>query len=331
MLVNRLGEVFEQIGTDIKTISDSQFIKGKLSNYNGQLYNGSFQTGDYAGWANVINPGGVLSFHTDDFPFGSRGCISCKGGYVVHTMPQAIPVNPYMEYRMSIMSRWYEKIKASSSMYAGVACLDVDGLSIAAQHCMHRPNTISTLAQDLSPGDTKIYLTNLSGWQHSGYYYRRGMKFFTYKDSIGYLYKADVMPYTRYYHWGVPNNSSGGLWANPNDLEFTGNSITLRSPWNYPNPNRADGVWPAGTQVAQTDSGGSYNYCVAQAMYNGTTGPTEWKYDEGMLSGMRSDGAISMNKFRPGTAFIKPLFLLNYNNPNPLDEVRISGVYFDRL
>ncbi|MGD4642040.1 hypothetical protein QT746_22415, partial [Xanthomonas citri pv. citri] len=155
-----------------------------------------------------------------------------------------IPVNPYMPYRLACSFK-YEKVNTNSQLLAGMKCFDVDGNDIQYQNAYHSANTVTTLAQDLKIGDTKVYLTSLANWNATAGTLSAGFKFYNYVDSRGYLYKPNIMPYSRYL-------SPTGMWDSVvGSFDTTNNIITLNKPWNYANPKDANGTWLAGTQVAQ--------------------------------------------------------------------------------
>lgn len=317
-LSDRTGTTAHKVNTntDRQTFANMQM-------YNGLFYNGDFQTGTADNWNIGIHPS--VTYRTDDYPFGSAGCLSCKGAYINMQTDEFIPVNPYHAYRMSAMFKYHSKVTAGIRAYAGFCMYDKDKELIQATNVMHMANTATTLASDLKVGDTEIHLTDLTPWVMSGHLHQRGIKFFEYKDSTGYKYKASVMPYTRYFKYPCWNNDAA-------NFNKTTHKITLSSPWTYANPTRADGIWKAGTEVAQTNSGGTYNYCLLAGWMHGQTGSTEWIHREATIRGVAVDGSNLGSKFRAGTAFIKPLFLFNHSSgATQNDEVRVSGLWWEKV
>ena len=294
--------------------------------YNGLVPNGSFQMGDATGWN--IPASGLLTRDTTDFPFGAQACLRCAGGNALVLKLDKMPVNPYMKYRLSAMFK-YEKVNATTTMFAGINSYDVDGNEIDFSNAYHYGNTVTTLAQDLKIGDTKVYLTSLSGWNYNVLGYQRGFKFYNYTDSRGYLYDPSVMPYSRYFSF---YDFTNGWWANDvASFDTTNNVITLRKPWDYKNPKDAAGTWTAGTKVAQSTSGGTYTYNLKSNWMVNKTGTTQWEYQAQEISGINTSNTDNIARFRAGTAFIAPLFIFNYGGRGTGDVSKISNLYLEKI
>ena len=294
--------------------------------YNGLQPNGSFQMGDATGW-HINDAPSQLSYIINDFPFGAQGSLKCVGGYTLLLTLDKIAVNPYMKYRYSGMFK-YEKVNASPTFYCGLRCWDVDGNEITFPSAYHYGNTVTTLAQDLKQGDTKVYLSSLSGWVYNALGYQRGFKFYNYTDSRGYLYDPSVIPYSRYFSWDDPTN---GWWdAVAASFDTTNNVITLRKPWNYANPKDANGIWKAGTKVAQVTNGSTYQYQLRSGWLKGQTGTTQWEYQSQEIAGFNLTGDSNAT-FRPATAYVTPLFLFNNAGTSTGDVTKVSNLYFEKI
>ena len=295
--------------------------------YNGLFPNGSFQMGDATGWN--LKTSNLLTMDTTDFPFGAQGCLRCAGGSYLILKLDKMPVNPYMKYRLSAMFK-YEKVNATTSIYAGIISYDVDGNEITYANAYHYGNTVTTLAQDLKIGDTKVYLTSLSGWGYNVPEHQRGFKFYNYTDSCGYLYDPSVMSYSRYCSWS--SETALGWWMNDvASFDTANNVITLRKPWDYKNPKDAAGTWTAGTKVAQSTKGGTYIYNLKGGWMVGKTGTTQWEYQAQEMAGINTSSADDNALFRAGTAFIAPLFMFNYGGSSTGDVSKISNLYFEKI
>ena len=293
--------------------------------YNGLMPNGSFQMGDATGWQ--LEKSGLLTRDTTDFPFGAQGALKCVGGNAVTITLDKIAVNPYMKYRYSGMFK-YEKVNASSTFYCGLRCWDVDGNEITFPSAYHYGNTVTTLAQDLKQGDTKVYLSSLSGWVYNALGFQRGFKFYNYTDSRGYLYDPSVIPYSRYFSYDDPTN---GWWdAVAASFDTTNNVITLRKPWDYANPKDANGIWKAGTKVAQVTEGATYQYQLRSGWLKGQTGTTQWEYQSQEIAGFNLTGD-SNTAFRPATAYVTPFFLFNNAGTSTGDVTKVSHLYFEKI
>ena len=294
--------------------------------YNGLMPNGSFQMGDATGWK--LETSGLLTRDTTDFPFGAFGSLKCVGGGSPTLVLDKIPVNPYMKYRISAMFK-YEKVNSATQFFAGMRAYDVDGYDITYANAYHYGNTVTTLAQDLKQGDTKVYLTSISGWNNGTTAYQRGFKFYNYVDSRGYLYDPSVIPYSRYY---TCDDGVNGWWdAVAGSFNTSENSITLRKPWNYANPKHPSGTWLAGTKIAQVTSGGTYHYNLKTNWLSGKTGTTQWEYQAQEISGVNTTQTESYTMFRAGTAYIAPFFMFNQSGTSTGDVTKVSNLYFEKI
>lgn len=296
--------------------------------YNGLFPNGSFQMGDATGWK--LSASGLLTMDTTDYPFGAQACLRCAGaangsGTISLTLDK-IAVNPYHQYRYSAMFK-YEKTNPNTAFYMGMIEYDVDGNSISALQALHIPNTVTTLAQDLKIGDTKVYLTSLANWLPASSALYNGIKFYTYRDSRGYLYAPDVMPYSRYLS---PTN----MWAtSASSFDTTNNVITLNKAWGYANPNDAEGVWRAGTKVAQQTYATPNKYNIVDSFMFGQTGVTQWQSVQKTITGLDVNMTNSGTTFRAGTASIAPFIIFNYGGgqDSSNDVTKVSNLYFEKI
>ena len=285
--------------------------------YNGLVPNGSFQMGDATGWVTDANK----TFITADFPFGAFGCLRCVNNASFDL--DKIAINPYQSYRHSIMAKYEITSAGANGIYFGIKQYDVDGNDIMHHHSNHRLDTITTLAQDLRVGDTKVYLASVSNWIATGWKSDSGFKFYNYVDSRGYLYDPSTMPYSRYVTY-----KPDGWWSTQSDIDTTNNVITLNTAWNYPNPKDPEGVWRAGTKIAQCLTGGTWYYNLLAAWMSGKTGITPWTYFTSTISGVNTTGKDDVSKFRAGTAYVAPFCM---GNPKAGDVFKLSHHYFEKI
>lgn len=291
--------------------------------YNGLVPNGSFQTGDGSDWS----IGGTKTLDTIDFPFGALASLSASGNI---TAPWGrVYVNPYHKYRHSIMARYIKNTATGGGVSLGFRCFDVDNNLITAYTSQHQPSTVTTLAQDLKIGDTKVYLTSLANWNATAGVlgYELGFKFYNYVDSRGYLYDPLLMPYSRYF----TTDGSNGWWAkDASSFDTANNVITLNKPWNYPNPKDAQGVWLAGTKIAQPkgNNSASGTTLVESAWMNNKSGDTQWVYFEKTITGVNTTSIDDPTKFPPATASID--FTMN-GATSTGDTVKFSHHYFEKI
>lgn len=180
-----------------------------------------------------------------------------------------------------------------STMYSFLQYYDADKLNILGQNVEYIAGTLTTLTQDLKPGDTVVHVADLSGWKvASTPSYQRRMMFWGYTNSLGYTYPPET--YTR-------DIASADLWDD-SGVDKTNNTITLKAPW-------AGQTKPAGTQLSQCAGASWLWYC-------GLTGqvvPAQWQH-------------ISTNPVTgiAGTAYCKVGFLWNYNSA--ADQAWVANV-----
>lgn len=211
------------------------------------------------------------------------------------TTDEAIPVDVNQRYRLSATARQNPYVGAR--YYIGVSLIDADGFPVQASNHMYKANTLTTLAAPLNTGDTVVYLTSAANWENGGTAgvntHLRSFIFWNYVNSLGYAFPA--LTYSRNYH--------GNMW-DPGSVNTTTNTITLRVPW----PNS---TVPAGTQLSNGSSGGTYKYITAGNVQI----PNAWTTYTGTISGVDLTGTNQSDKFAPGTAAIKILFLNNRDVP----------------
>ncbi|WP_146393883.1 dockerin type I domain-containing protein [Allorhodopirellula solitaria] len=194
----------------------------------------------------------------------------------------------------------------ANKQYFGFASYDIDYQRILPWHVLKYASATDTvLTADLKPGDTQVFLQNAVGWANGGPAHQRSLAWYGYTDSQGHTY--DDYTYTR----NVAIDRVNGTWG-PGGV--TGNVITLHQPWTGP-------LIAAGSAVRNATSGVSYNYAGLQ--YQSV--PDVWTRYEVTLSGT----GVATTQFRPGTAFIKPIVLANYqgnaNNQIAWKEIQLHA------
>ena len=151
-----------------------------------------------------------------------------------------IPISQNDSYTISAYAKKY----LAATCYISVRPYDIDKNRITYEQCngLLSP-TLTTLAQDLNPGDTIVYLTDASRW-YTNRTHAYLIAIFGYKDSTGYTY-SDLVYTRRVYSWGSTTDKS--------HLDIPNNRLTLNSPYT------GDKI-PAGTKVCQTEYGSTYWY-----------------------------------------------------------------------
>jgi hypothetical protein len=201
-----------------------------------------------------------------------------------------MPIDPAQEYLASYWAKATTFV-AGTHAYLGVSCYDVDGQPITSQYVMWLPNTLTTLAADLHPGDPTITLTSAANWYSGPTIYQRALLIWDYVDGSGKLWAPNT--YSRHH-------SGYGAWAQG---AISGNVITLATPW-----VGFGSVIPAGTPVSNANAGGTYMYCAAVSVVI----PGAWTQYQGVIAGgYDATGTAPTNKWWPGTKQAKMLLLLN--------------------
>lgn len=215
-----------------------------------------------------------------------------------------IAVDPSKTY---LMDAWVKQKATSTTAYhyLGLAPFDGYQLSIQPYQYMYEPGTLTTLAADLNPGDTTVKLTSPANWCGAAAKpvgaatHRRSIIWWDYVDPGGKAWPAET--YSR-------NWSGSDYWAD--GKVATDGTITLNKA--YAGPKR-----PAGTQLSNGTSAGSYMYVSA------TSGaPRTWARVStlggysGLISGYAAGGAAAAPStgFPPATAFVKIVFLSNWSD-----------------
>lgn len=224
---------------------------------------------------------------------------------------ELIPVDPNGQYELTAYAKATTYVVGARA-YIGVEEYDIDGQPIRRQYYLKYPgSTDTTLASDLKSGDTKVYLTNATGWQNGGHAYQRQIAWYGYTNSKGYTYPDYT--YTRNVSRTFAGYASNGMWAVGG---VNGNEITLTEPW--PGPTIV-----AGLAVRNTYEGGTYKYITAYVNI-----PNSWTRYSGRFGGVSVNGENADRKFSPATAFVKPVFLLNRDAAG--NVTNISNVTFTK-
>lgn len=275
--------------------------------------NGSGEAGDDTNWSRSV-------YDATESADGTPGSFVEVDYWQTVLSDEIVPVDPYRTYELSAQVKGDPD--TGQRFYLGVAPYDADGRGIRAYHHMYFEGTTTTLAAPLEPGDTTVQLADADGWQDAvgPRDYQRSIIFWTYTNDSGYAYPAET--YSRY-------KSPRDSWDD-GAIDFGTNTITLNSPWSYNNPDRADGVWPAGTEVSNSNSGGTYKYIAAGLDH---VQPT-WTEYSGTLGGVDYSGRNKTRMFPPGTTGVRVLWLHNRHGgdrvapPTPIDG---AATYFDAV
>ncbi len=237
----------------------------------------------------------------DDSTFGGSNRLASDGHHTVAYGDDLIAVDTGETFKLSGYVRAGDGegggFDPDNHQYFGFASYDSDGHRVDPWTVMRFGNAADTsLALDLKPGDTEIHLNDASGWQDTGPGYQRALAWWPYSNSEGESY--DDYTYTRNVDSG---SGRQGLW-DQGGIDYENNTITLREPWAGPEIS-------AGSAVRNSTSGGTFNYV---GLSNDSVGD-DWQYVEAEFGGeVWENGTYSTDAFRPGTAYIKPIMLINY-------------------
>lgn len=237
-----------------------------------------------------------------------------------------ISVDPNRVYRMDF------RVKSDtdgSRLYAGVTPFDVDGLQIQPQMHMFKSGSQTWLTKDLNPGDTTIHVADASNfYSAAAEYYRRGLVFYNYANSYGHVYSGGT--YSRNYSYGTVSDYGGSVGGNTG--LFSTNPTDQTSHWEitidatgYPTGWQGPAI-ASGTQVANTNSGGNHKYFASNSQIIANAGVWEAPDDGAIIGGVDLTGQNQDDRFPPGTAAVKLLFLSNYAGSSTNQWV--SNIYF---
>lgn len=283
--VLRNGYIVADVGA-ATTYTDSEVIHGPET-----VKNGRGQYGDLTNFLSFdsYTDGG---FYTDDY-------------YASKFSDEYIPVDTTKTYTLD--AEWRGAPGIGQKHYVGIATYDAMKLHI--DHTMVSRRATGVLAQDLKPGDTQMHLVDSTGWENAGVGHQRTLQLFPYVDAEGRTYDF-ASGYSRH----IVYDGTNGAWPAGG---VVGNSITLTKAFELRNPGHVDGWWLAGTEVANTQSGGTYIYALVG---NGVISDNLWHGAYGAKIEPPVVGVNSNNRFRPGTAFVRMMFL-------PNREVRGATIY----
>lgn len=200
--------------------------------------------------------------------------------------------------------------------YLGVVEYDIDKASVNAYQTNISNGGLakSYLAADLVPGATYAEIVSVANFivpvlNNSDFF---GV--FGYANSFGYVYPDYT--YTR-----RVGSSAGRVTPGAGGVDYVLNRVNFNTPW-----PATWGTLPAGLACAQFQAGGTYKYITAI----GAVIPSVWTKYTGHIGRPEAGNIYSTNRFRPGTAFIRLLFLVNYpGGTNVAGDLFWSGLNFE--
>lgn len=282
-------------GSGVQTLISAAYVQSRGENL---VTNGSGNLGNKYNFSQfVYDPVNV---------YLGKGSFSRTGVLNPGYSDESMPVDTGLTYELSLYAKEITGTP-NTRFYAGLACVDVDNLSIQAYNTMFQPGTTTTLTQELKNGDTEIHVASLANWSDNTgtTNHLRNIIVWGYKNSAGYTYPDET--YSRIVRQSAYNN--GGL-------DYDNNIITLATPWNL-------GTIPNGTSISNGSSGGSYKYIAA----SNRTLTSDWVKYAGRISGTDYSGQNNPGFF-PGTANVRLLFLMNYSTGDQTGTQNISALSF---
>ena len=249
---------------------------------------------------NLVKNGDLSLKNNTNFSSFTYGT-DIEGGYLSYTgnyfanleNDDYIYVDTSRKYQISFDAK---SNNTTSTYYAGFRYYDINLNEIFGYNTTYIGGSMTTLKQDLKPGDTTVYLNDVSGFQVSSSTptHQLGLIFWNYTDSTGYTWPE--LTYSR--------NAWIDLYTY-DKVDKTNNTITLKSPWNHQ-------TILSGTKLNQSDSSG-----VNYSLRSRETLTTSWKNYSNTIERIITNGGDSSTAFHYGVVYIKPLVLFNYNStPN---------------
>ena len=253
---------------------------------------------------NSYNMPSALSYDASDTP-GLPGSFLFTGYHGLDlTTSEFIAVDAQKTYRFESYIKQATGDRHAQVM--GIMAFDADFQQItSACHMRYASggvDSLTTLSAPLAPGDTTVSVTNASGWNDANSSSDKcGLIFFTYRTQGGNAQDF----YSRHFRTGL---------FSPAQVDRTNHSITLLAPLAQSdgNPDDPSGIWPAGTPLANTDSG----WNLKPALLDQTVLPTagDWYHACNHIGGVDTSVRNEVKNFPPGTAFVKILMLPNFSN-----------------
>lgn len=279
------------------------------------IRNGTCEYGDLTGW----NP--VLEYATYVTPTSPYGSMVYAGPAQRVIMDQLIPIMIDKTYHLSYEYRYVNKVTPGVDLKITLQCMDRDKKVITGNHFSIDKLSSTRLIAPLSPGDRQMRVEDVDGWLgvNPNVFGYGNILFFNYVDSGGYMYEDPSIPYTRNVAFGeyIPFKDNENAVADKH-IDKNAKSITFTKPWDYPNPNTPDGVFPIGTRISR-----GRPYLGPDELEFRCMGGVGKQYDSPashVLSGTiafntsyNRTGSYRQKTLPPGTVYVKPVLYPNYN------------------
>jgi hypothetical protein len=295
--------------------ADSRFEK-KPINYADLVQNGLGQLKNNINWS-------TWGIDLVNAPPGASASFTSNTLNVALFTDEFIHVDPYKAYRGVVYAK-ATTLGSGCGFFAGVACYDVDGVQIQAyNHTSYPGSAQAVLTRAVNPGDTAIYISDGSGWAaNSALAYQRIIRLGNFKSTAGYVYPVSDGMYSQLFLCGgIAAGNFGGanpLWNQSvsSITDIGGGEWRIDLAAALPAFSAAltanfGASIPIGTPVENGNSGGTYKYTFASNVPISGTWATAWQRFEATIGGFDVSRNNLTNRFAPGTAKIKPIFLPN--------------------
>ena len=245
----------------------------------------------------------------DDVPLGAYASWEKPGaqGVVWHNNPVVIdPSHP------TYMSGFFRQAAdTTATVYLAMAPVDQDGESISASNIMYISGTLTKLARDLNPGDTKVYLESTENWINTGTGYDKRFIIWNHVSKSGKAWEPET--YSR--------NVTGIYW-DAGGVNHDENSITLNTPWGRE-------FLPADTPLSNGTNGANYMYAIMSPDVG-----SSWEKLDGIVQGgldLSGKGFSTSRGWPPGVSAVLPGVLINYGANQRISNHRFANVYLSQL
>lgn len=279
------------------------------------LLNGALEFNDLSNW----NENFILIKSLS--PRDAYGAAVFTGPSKRLKLEQAVPILVNQNYKFMYEYRYINKVTPGVDLKIALQCYDRDGKVITGMHTGFDIISRTRLLAPLKPGDTSMRVETIEGWfaLEQGNPLTGSIMFFNYRDNGGYEYNDITIPYTRNVAVGdyLPFKDDSNSAADAH-IQRENGVITFSKPFNYRNPNREDGVFPAGTVIARhVPLPGSDEFLIGGGQGVGvqvdSPSATTFKKTVNFKTEYNTSGSFDTKKFPPGTAYVMPVLYPNHN------------------
>jgi len=187
-----------------------------------------------------------------------------------------------------------------SRFYFMIICYDKYFREINHRQVGMYANTATTLSQALNPGDTWVYMQDISNWQDDG------TTNYAHTKSLALWHPNDEKPLLTPYKYTRRT-------FNVVEVDKTNNRVRLQNPY-------SGDVIPAGSPACNTRDGSTYPYIGGS---NQWTDLNEWKYMSGL-----STSSDNLGGMRFGSSYVRVGYLINREATGGTPTTLIKNIRF---